>query len=485
MSGVFRFATVWFVFAGTIIGVCALIGTDAGTEYENLILACIILQISACLFFAFRIKTWSINRAEGCVLLVILWVVLPLPIGISMMQSIDLSFVDAYFEATSALTTTGATIITSYENIPNSVLFLRGMTQWLGGLLTLMGVFSIMAPAGLGGLPRKNTTFINSDNKRSQLSQRSVSYKIILSYIALSALCFILLKVSQVSFLDAFLLSLTTVSSGGFVFSDTPISEIGGVFTPLVLMVFMILAGSSIIWQGYIVAWRKELVRNHRETYYYFAAIILFGIIFSLTFFERAGSVSVLTPFDALSEGFFTAISLISTTGFEIRNSSFSVLPATLLMMIVLVGGCSFSTAGGISFYRIGAMLVHSFKDLKKLVHPNSVHCSNFGSHKFEIDLVKAVWTYFFLVAITIMLGAIFLALRLETFEAALIASIAAFSNIGAFYATGWNETGQWLEFKDMDAVSKMALCALMILGRLHIVSLLIAFNRTYWQQTR
>ncbi|MEP3525522.1 MAG: potassium transporter TrkG [Hyphomicrobiales bacterium] len=485
MSGVFRFSTIWFAFAGVIIGLCALIGKESGPEYENLILSFIILQISVCLFFAFRIKDVSINRAEGCILLVILWVILPLPIGIFMMQSIGLSFVDAYFEATSALTTTGATILSSYENIPNSVLFIRGMTQWLGGLLTLMGVFSIMAPAGLGGLPKKNSAFINSENKNSQRTQRLASNKVILSYIALSAICFISLNISQVPIQDSFLLALATVSSGGFVFSDTPVSEIGNGFTPFALMIFMVLAGSSIIWQGYFLSWRKDLLKSHRETYFYFLAILGLGFVFSLTFFERAGSVSVLTPFEALVEGAFTAVSLISTTGFEIRNSSFSVLPATLMIMVVLIGGCSFSTAGGMSFYRLGAMLVHSLKDLKKLVYPNSVHRSSFGSQTFETGLAKSVWTYFFLVTMTIMLGTMFLALRLDTFEASLIASIAAFSNIGSFYATGWNETGQWVPFKDMDAESKFALCVLMTLGRLHIVALLIAFNRTYWQQSR
>lgn len=485
MSAVFRYAAVWFAIIGAVIGICALVGNQSGVEFENLILACIIMQISVCLFFAVRLKTWPINQTEGCILLVILWVILPLPVSIFMMQSIELSFVDSYFEATSALTTTGATVLSSYENIPNSVLFIRGMSQWIGGLLTLMGVFSIMAPAGLGGLPRKNVTFINSENKLLQRNQRSASTKIIGTYIVLSVLCFVLLSVSQVPIVDSFLLALSTVSSGGFIYSDTPIAAIGSGFTPFVLIVFMILAGSSIIWQGYLLAGRDDLIKNHRETYYYFAAIFVLGIVFSLTFFERAGSVSVLTPMEALGEGFFTAASLISTTGFEIRNSSYSVLPATLVIMIVLVGGCSFSTAGGISFYRVGAMLAHSFKDLKKLVYPSSIHRSSFGTHTFEIGLVKAVWTYFFLVTATTMLGALFLALRLGSFEASLIASIAAFSNIGSFYATGWNETGQWVEFKDMDGVAKIALCALMVLGRLHIVALLIAFNRTYWLRSR
>lgn len=485
MSGVFRYASIWFALIGVVIGLCALIGGEGGIEVDNLILACIILQISVTLFFAVRLKNWSINQTEGCILLVLLWVVLPLPISIFIMQSTELSFIDSYFEATSALTTTGATILTAYENLPNSVLFMRAISQWLGGLLTLVGVFSIMAPAGVGGLPHKNMSSISRKKKGAKPKQRAVSHKIIVSYIVLSVSCFVLLCASQVPIIDSLLMTFSTVSSGGFIYSNVPIYEIGSALTPLVLIVFMILAGSSIIWQGYILSMREDLIKRHRETYYYGAAIVVLGLVFAFTFFDRAGSASVLTPVDALVEGFFTAASLISTTGYEIRNSSFSVLPATLVIMIVLVGGCSFSTAGGISFYRVGAMLAHSFKDLKKLVYPSSVHRSHFGTHTYEAGLMKAIWTFFFLVTATTMIGALFLALRLESFEAALIASIAAFSNIGAFYATGWNETGQWIAFKDMDGVAKLALCALMVLGRLHILALLIAFNQTYWLRSR
>lgn len=485
MSAVFRLAAICFAFVGIVIGICALIGGDGGLELTNLVLSGLVFHISLSLFFAFRSHDWSLNRVEGCLLLAIVWAILPVPVGISLAQSMELSLIDAYFEATSALTTTGASIFSNVENLPPSVLFLRGIVQWLGGLLSLIGIFMIFAPMGLGGLPTKQSTFLGHQTGASKANARHAAYTIATGYLLLTALCFLLLVITQVPICDAFLLTLATVSSGGLISSATPISEIGNAFTSYVIIVFMILAGSSIIWQRNILAGHRDSLKNHRETYYYFAAIAVFGFAFSITFFDRAGSADVLTPGDALSEGFFTAASLISTTGFEIRNSSFSVLPATIILALVLIGGCSFSTAGGISFFRVGAMFSHSFKDLTRLVYPNSVYRSHFGTHRFNLTAIKAVWTYFFSVTAAIMLGTLFLSLRLNDFEASFIASTAAFSNIGAFYATGWNETGQWLEFGQMDGASKLVLCLLMILGRLHILALFIAFNRTYWLQSR
>jgi len=214
----------------------------------------------------------------------------------------------------------------------------------------------------------------------------------------------------------------------------------------------MLLAGTSVLWQKNLVARRFDLLKQHRETYCYLAVFLILGITFAATFFQRAGSTEVLAPAAALTEGFFTAASLVSTSGLEIRNGSFSVLPATFILIIVLVGGCALSTAGGISFYRIGGMLSHSVKDFIKLVYPNSIQPARFGSQRYNLAKIMAIWSYFFAVMVVVMTGA---------------------------------ETGQWTAFHQMDAETKVVLSILMILGRLHILVLLTAFNRVYWLHSR
>ncbi len=485
MATVFRFAAVWFALMGSLIALCALIGRESGPEAVNLIMAGLTIHISICFYFAFRRGGWQLNRVQGCMLLVILWVFLPLPVAISIKQSTGITIIQAYFEATSALTTTGASIFSSVKQIPLSVLVLRSICQWLGGLLTLMTVFMIIAPAGLGGLPKKQGVLARHEKTSSYSASGYMAYTIAATYFLFTLLCFLFLVIAQTPLQEAFLLSLVTVSSGGMAISDMPLDSLGGGFTSFILVVFMTLAGTSVIWQRYLFAGREDLLLRHRETYFYLLAIFILGIVYALTLFDRAGSVHVLSPVKALGEGFFTAASLVSTTGFEIRNGSFSVLPASIVLMIVLVGGCSFSTSGGITFYRIGIMFSHSIKDLNKLVYPNSVHRSYFGTQKMNVQTIKAVWTYFFSVTVVTMLGTLFLSLRLNSFEEALLASIAAFSNMGGFYATGWQETGQWTQFSAMDDLSRFVLSCLMILGRLHILALLAAFNKTYWLGSR
>ena len=485
MTGVFRFAAICFAFIGFLICVSALIGSKNSDQTINLIIAGVIIYVSVSLFFAFRRGDWAINRVESFMLLVILWTVLPLPVAISFMQITDLTLIDAYFEATSALTTTGASNFQTLEDIPIAVIVLRGLVQWVGGLLTLVGVVLIMAPAGLGGLSVSHSHYSQGETDITRYQARQVIVNLAAGYIIISIFCFIALNATSVPVFDAFHLMTAAVATGGMVGTDTPISDLGNGFTPYVLSFCMLIAATSVLWQKNIVSRRFDLLKQHRETYFYLAAFAILGITFAATFFQRAGSTEVLAPAAALTEGFFTAASLVSTTGLEIRNGSFSVLPAPFILLIVLIGGCSLSTAGGISFYRIGGMLSHSVKDFAKLVYPNSVQPERFGSQRYNLEKIKAIWSYFFAVMVVVMMGAVFLSLRLDSFEAALIASVAAFSNIGGFYATGWSETGQWTAFHQMDAETKVVLSVLMILGRLHILVLLTAFNRVYWLHSR
>ncbi|MEO0923828.1 MAG: potassium transporter TrkG [Pseudomonadota bacterium] len=485
MSSVFRLAAFVFTFLGGLIGLCALVGGSNGLETTNIILSGIVIYISLCLYFVFHKKEWSLNHVEGCFLLLLLWVFMPLPVAISFTQSMEISLLDAYFEAVSGLTTTGASTLLTLEETPLSVLLMRGLLQWVGGLLTLVSVTVIIAPAGLGGLQGNYTSLLTRNNFIS-LSQAYAAFLAITGgYLVVSIACFVLLTATRVPVFEAFQLTLSTVSSGGFRSSDTPIQELGTPLSPFILSFFMLVAGTSIIWQRHLVTRRWDLLSKHRESYFYFGLAAGLSLVYAATFFSRAGSVDVLSPFNAITEGIFTAASLVSTTGLEIRNGSFSVLPATMVLIVTIVGGCSFSTAGGISLYRLGGMLTHSFKDLTILVYPNSVQPTRFGSQSYDLSLIKAIWSYFFTAMVVLMLGTIFLSLRLPSFEAALTASVAAFSNIGGFYSTGWSETGQWLSFAQMDAESKSILTVLMILGRLHILVLLTAFNRTYWLRSR
>jgi trk system potassium uptake protein TrkH len=113
--------------------------------------------------------------------------------------------------------------------------------------------------------------------------------------------------------------------------------------------------------------------------------------------------VSVLHPADAMREGIFTAASIVTTTGFDVRYAGMQVLPLALVLMIVFVGGGTMSTAGGIKLYRVGIMAVQSMRELDRTIYPHAVRSSYVGSVLYDIQLMKSIWTL--LIATSALIG--------------------------------------------------------------------------------
>jgi len=177
-----------------------------------------------------------------------------------------------------------------------------------------------------------------------------------------------------------------------------------------------------------------------------------------------------------------TAASLISTTGYETRNGGLALLPLPLVVMLVFVGGGSFSTAGGIKYYRFGAMLTQSYRDLMRLLYPHGIRPARFGSQPYDMQLMKAIWSH--LVVIVVLLGVVALAVSGEAtdYEGALLATVAAFSNIGPLYDTAWSAgLREWQLFADFGGFTKLILALTMILGRIEVLAVLGIVNGAIW----
>jgi trk system potassium uptake protein TrkH len=127
-------------------------------------------------------------------------------------------------------------------------------------------------------------------------------------------------------------------------------------------------------------------------------------------------------------------------------------------------------------------MLAQSGHELKRLIFPHSIHGSRFGGQPYDLSLMKAVWASFALSVVVIVAAALLLSLSLPTFEAAFVAAIAAFANIGPLYSPQWATAADWPTYAEFDSVAKLVTVATMILGRLEVVVLFAAVNIGYWR---
>lgn len=488
MTGILFFYSIimlGFSFAMLIPVVVAAAYGDARSLFDFFMLAAMSGFVAAGFFFALQGRRRPFGRVQSFLLLILSWCGLCLIGALPFIVVADFSATDAIFESVSGLTTTGATVITRVSDYPQAIVFWRAELQWIGGLLTLLSIILISAPAGIGGLPDRHIRLTESaEGVRGHRVVNAVR-DIAGFYLLTTMICAIILIMTGLQPFDALCLSLAAVSTGGFIPIDGNISDYANPYAEIVLIVFMLLGATSILWQRMLLTNRRQLLAQHRESYTVLMLAAGLGLTYALVLYDAAGSSAVLSPLNALREGMFTAASLVSTTGFEVRHSGFAVLPLTLVLFVALVGGGTFSTAGGLKHYRIGGMLTQAYRELGRLVYPHGIRSAQFGSQVYDIQLMKAIWSFFAASIMVISLGSLMLALENIDYEGALVVSVAAFSNIGTLYSNGWLAVGieDWPEYAALNGHSKLILCAIMILGRIEVLALIGAANRTYWMR--
>lgn len=420
----------------------------------------------------------------GFLLTVLIWILAPLFLALPLYDTSGLSFIDATFEAVSGLTSTGASVIGNLDALPRATIFLRSQIQWVGGYFTLLTILLVLSPAGIGGLPNiSNLSISRRSLEEGEIRLFDFAFNIARYYLFATGLCFLLLTMTGTRPFFAAQLAMTAVSTGGFLPFDADLQTFVGPLSQLILAVFLIVAATSIVWQRAIVKNRWSAVQAHRESYIILGVVVLLGLVLAAVLFQVSGSASGVSPGQAFAEGIFNAASLVSTSGIETREGVFSLLPYTLILMVVLAGGSAFSTAGGLKYYRFGALMVQSSRELNRLVYPRAIQSAKFGSQNYNIDLLKAIWSFMVVAIFTIALGTFALAVLGLRFEAALMAAVSSFSNAGPVYSSGWAPQGDpnWPAYADFSSGGKITLMVLMILGRLEVLVVLAAFNLKYW----
>ncbi len=477
------FSTLLWTFACTMVlpAIAGVVAGETAATTDFVIMIVLTIFFAGSIAFAVRGRARGLNRVESYLLMLVAWTVLPAIAAVPMVTATDLNWLDAYLEAVSAMTTTGFTVISQIDETSRAIVLWRSELQWIGGLLTLWSLVLIVAPFGVGGLPQSQIALMSGATGREVTNSVRVALDIARVYAFLTGLCAVGLLACGLSLFDAICLAFSTLSTGGFMPRDGNLESFDSNTAQIVVCVFMLAGASSIFWFRMMQS-RWRMLAMHRETYFVFVVAIALGLAYAVRLFEAAGSADVLHPLTALREGLVTGISVVTTTGFEARQSSFSVLPLPIVLFFVLIGAGSFSTAGGIKFYRLGAMFVQAGRELNRLIYPHGVRPAKFGGQHYDIQIMKAIWAFFLTVVIFVPVLGAYLAEGNLPLEGALLAAAAAFANAGPIYASGWLQgVDQWPAIGEFPADKKVVLCATMILGRMEILALFGALNRTYW----
>lgn len=389
---------------------------------------------------------------------------------------------DAVFETASGFTTTGASILADPSALPHGISFWRAMTQWLGGMGVIVLGVAILPLLGTGGMQLARAESPGPTPDRLTPRFQETAKRLWLVYALLTLAEMVLLASGDMTGFQAVIHSMTTMSTGGFGTETGSIATFSS-YTKWVITVFMFIAGVS--FALHFRAWRKP-VEYWRNSEFRLYAFIALGAVVIIAGGLLRGASAYETVVDAVGDAAFTAISLVTTTGFT--STDFGMWRPALQIMVVglmFLGGMAGSTAGGMKTFRIGVLSKAAYADLRRLVHPKAIFVTRFGRQRVTDPVTEAVQSYFLFYMFLFMTGTFAIAfidanlaegLDIVTATSAVAASI---GNIGP----GLGEVGPAGNYAGSPDLAKWLLSGLMIVGRLEIFPVLVLFTKDLWRR--
>ena len=381
----------------------------------------------------------------------------------------------AVFESVSGFTTTGVTTARSFNDFPPSILIWRCLTHWTGGIGVIM-LFIIIMPQMNGG-----TSYLFNAELPGAVAERTLpkikasAALILFIYFGLTVLEIGLLMLSGLPFFQAFNLALATMATGGFSYYHDSLISFHNVAVEIIAIVFMLI--SSMNFSLYYKFWRGDwqAIRQDSEHRYYLALILVSTVLICGDLYMH----DYLDFGQALRHSFFQSVSIASTTGFA--SDDFNQWPSFsryLLLMLMFVGGCSGSTAGGIKISRMVILLKAGWAELLRTLHPRIVYSVKMGKRDIDPVIVGNITRFFFLYIFVFMVLSVLISISgisvLESFGivAACMSSVGpAFGIVGP--TSTYANLPDWARF-----ISVVA----MLLGRLEIFTLLAIMRPDFWR---
>lgn len=438
------------------------------------------IVIGFCLWVPFSRSEVEMRNRDGFLIVVLFWVVLSLfasiPFYMTLFHQVD--FTEAFFEATSGLTTTGASILTNLDGLPRALLYYRQQLQLLGGMGIIILALAIMPVLGIGGISLYRAEAVGpfkNDKIKPRIAETAKALWYI--YVGLTALCILCYWAAGMPLFDAVGEGYATVATGGFGMHDGSFSYYNSTAIEVIAMIFMLISACRYsLHFGFLWNRNPSIYFKNPEVRIYIKLIVVSIIVTMLIlyahhFYQRQ---KISIPMQSI----FTIISTATTTGFSLTDFvAWPTFLPFLVMFLALIGGCGGSTAGGIKVVRAFLLKEQGKREIRKLIHPNLVMTIKLGNTVLTEDVIQGIWGFF---AIYIVLFVILLLLLLATGidpATAFGALAACISNTGQ--SIGLTGPGYAL----LPDSSKWILIFAMLAGRLEIFTLIVLIMPAFWRK--
>ena len=442
-----------------------------------------------CVFISRRGEQKRMRRADNFLIVSLSWIIFSIVGMVPYLCQTDMDVASAFFETMSGFTTTGATCINEIDVLPKSLLFWRALTQWIGGLGIVVFSFALIPVYEMknSNIYSAEVTGLGLDKLRPKIG--ATARRVLLIYLILTSACAFCYWIGPMNLYDAVCHAFTTIATGGFSTHSESIAYFHSSYIEYIASLFMVVSSINFSLYYYMTIRRNRVLFQNEEVRVFLSYISIAVVIFMLLFYFAPvpESAEELLP-KGFEESFRSALfhvsSVATSTGFSAQKFDYVAWGASFWMptvVIMAIGSCAGSTAGGIKVIRIIICAKSAFNELIQMLHPRAVlgvrvNKQIVPDHKVRQALIF-VFIYFLLVVIAMtcysLLGA--------DVDTALGSSISMLSNVGP--ATG--ATGPASTFANVPALGKWLMSAYMLIGRLEIFTVLFLLMPNYWKDRK
>lgn len=446
--------------------------------------ACLLLGIIGILVRPAKNKR-NMRSSSGFAMCGLIWIFIALISAIPYRVSGYIpNYIDALFETISGYTTTGASILRNVEALPKSLLFWRAFTQFIGGMGVLVFVIAIIPKND-----KMSTALAKAEVPGPQFGKlvsklRFTSIILYAIYIVLTMLLVGILCALDMPVFDSFCHAFSTASTGGFGIKATSVAYYNNVGIEITLTVFMLLFSINFNVFFLMIAGRFLRAIKNEEVWWFIAmyigaVAIIVANLCTTNAYDNFGS--------ALRDASFSVSSVMSTSGFATADfTTWPMLSKIMLLIVMCIGGCAGSTAGGMKVSRVVMLGKSSLLNVKKTLSPRSIYTVKMDGKAVDEATINNAQSFFVLYVLIIIASTFLVSIEgnsfgegYNLFETNFSAVLTCFNNVGP----GMGAVGPSGSFADYGIFSKLVLCFDMLLGRLEILPMLLLFSAKSWKR--
>lgn len=423
-------------------------------------------------------KNTTIYARDGLAIVALVWVLMSAFGALPFVISGEIpAFADAFFEMVSGFTTTGSTILNDVEALSHGALFWRSFSHWVGGMGVLVFAMAVL-PMTDGRAMHLMRAEVPGPTCGKLSSKLSDSAKILYGiYFAMTALEVALLCAGGMSLYDSLIHSFGTAGTGGFSNRALSIGAYQNPYFEWVIGIFMLLFGVNFNLYYFILMRHFREAFGSEELRAYLGIVLFSTVTIAANILPMAGSVG-----EAVRTAFFQVSSIITTTGYG--TTDFNLWPTysrILLLLLMFVGGCAGSTAGGLKVSRVIIFFKAARQDLNKMLHTHAVTAIRFEGKPLDEKTLQGVHNYFNVYMMLIMLSTVLVSLDGFDMITTFTAVITCLNNVGP----GMEIVGPMGNFSQFSAPVKYLLSFDMLAGRLELYPMLALFAPRLWRRRR